>query len=298
MSSNLVSHFASAGLDLRLADGPLARGVTSTTIFQLDIRRERAHDVRSEHFLAWLGARGNAATVQGKDKRERQLILAVREGADEFEESIPHRFLFALPGAAGSMVWKKALAARIGSGVRADQVVARTGGASLVRVTQRTTRHMLVGRDERQLFICQLPRPCTSVKEAHDALRTPAAKTRSRSKLDQPIRQGEWFFVIPAANEIDELEKAIRGNRTVIRKKTSINSIIPRMGKPHIADEIAVHFTTTATTASAPREMNVFVRGAVRHPDHKTIQIHHWRRVLRNLEVDQDRSPLGGTWMD
>src|SRR6185503_6870717 len=149
----------------------------------------------------------------------------------------------AIPHAAGSAEWKRAVAIRAGGTVKADDVVARSGGASIVRVTRGTTRHMLAGRDERQLFMCELPRPCTSVREAHDALRTPAARSRSRSALDRPIRQGEWFFVNTPEAEIDALEKAIAGNRTVIRTKASINSVIPRTGKPHVADELAVIVT-------------------------------------------------------
>ena len=142
--------------------------------------------------------------------------------------------------------------------------------------------------------MCELPRPCTSVRQAHEALRTPAARSRSRSALDRPIRQGEWFFVIVTSTEVDELEKAIRGNRVVVRRKTSINSVIPRTGKPHIADEIAIMVQPNAAN-HPPR---VYARGAIRHLDHKTIHVRQWRRVLRNLEVDQGRSPLGGTWVD
>jgi hypothetical protein len=289
MSKNLISHFASAGLDLRLADSPFARGANAASIFQLDIRRARPHDVRSEHFLAWVGGKDNLAAVQGSDSTERQLVLAVRENEMEFEEAVPRWIVKSAPGAAGSMEWKKAIAAR--AGVKADDVVARSGGASIIRSTRGSTRHMLVGRDERQLFMCELPRACTSVRQAHEALRTPAARSRSRSALDQPVRQGEWFFVLVTNTEVDELERAIRGNRVVVRRKTSINSVIPRAGKPHIADEIAV----LVRPSSEPR---VYARGAIRHLDHKTIHIRQWRRVLRNLEVDQGRSPLGGAWVD
>jgi hypothetical protein len=289
MTNNLVSHFASAGLDLRLANAPFAGGRNADSIFQLDIRRTRPHDVRSEHFLAWLGSSGNLAAVQGSDPRERQLVLAVRENETEFEEFVPRWIVKAATGEPGSMEWKNSIAGR--AGVSAKDVVARSGGASIVRSTRGTTRHMLVGRDERQLFMCELPRPCTSVRQAHDALRTPAARSRSRSALDQPIRQGEWFFVLVPNSEIDELEKAIRKSRVVVRRKASINAFIPRAGKPHVVDEIAVMIQPN----SEPR---VYARGAVRHADHKTIHISQWRRVLRNLEVDQGRSPFGGTWVD
>jgi hypothetical protein len=295
MTTNLVSHFAGAGLDLRLADSPFALGRNASNIFQLDIRRTRPHDVRSEHFVAWLGGESNLAAVQGSDQRARQLVLVVREGASEFEESIPRRIVSAATGAPGSIAWKKSIAMRVG--VSADIVVAVRGGASIVRSTRGSTRHMLVGRDERQLFMCELPRPCTSVRQAHDALRTPAARSRSRSALDQPIRQGEWFFVVVPASEIEELESAIRKSRVVVHRKRSINSFIPRTGKPHIADDIAVVVRRPSMQAEAI-EPRVYARGAIRHPDHRTIHISQWRRVLRNLEVDQGRSPLGGTWVD
>jgi hypothetical protein len=280
---NLVTRFASAGLDLRLASAPFA--AASAEIFQLDIRRARAHDAGSEHFLCWpVGT----AVVQGVDRSERQLVLMVREGHREFEEAIPAWMSNNTHHAPGSEGWRKHVS-RL-AGVRPELIIVRKGGgAAIRRETRGSTRHLLVGRDERQLFMCELPRPVTSVKAAHEVLRVPQAK-RSKSAIDRPIRQGEWFFVVPSALELDELAKSLRGNRTVVRKKTSINSIIPRAGKPHVADEI-----TVVMAGSSP---SVYVRGAVRHADHKTIHIAQWRRVFRNLEVDQGRSPLGGTWVD
>jgi hypothetical protein len=289
MSTNLVSHFASAGLELRLADSSfaVARSGRGADVFQLDIRRARAHDVRSEHFLAWVGS-GNLAAVQGADRREHQLVLVVREGATEFEEGLPRWMLSGVDHPPGSVPWKQAIAEK--ARVRPDLVVARTGGAAIVRTTTGAARHMLVGRDERQLFMCQLPEACTTVRQAHEALRSPAARSRSRSALERPVRQGEWFFVVPSSSELDDLDKRIRKNSLWVRRRVSINSVIPRTGKPHVADELVV--------VAEDAGLRVYVRGAVRHVDHKTIHLHTWRRVHRNLEVDQARSPLGGTWMD
>jgi hypothetical protein len=288
MNTNLVSHFAGAGLDLRLADAPFARGFGAADIFQLDIRRLRPHDVRSEHFLAWTGSAENLAAVQGADRRERQLVLVVREGAREFEEAVPRWIVKSAPGEPGSKEWRSSIAQR--AGVPLSQVVARTGGASIVRSTSGLTRHMLVGRDERQLFMCELPEPCSTVRQAHEALRSPGARSRSRSALDRPIRQGEWFFVAPTPTELAEIAEVERGSRLFVRQKASINSVIPRAGKPHVADEIVV-----VPHGASPF---VYARGAIRHPDHKTVHLRQWRRVLRNREVDQARSPLGGTWVD
>lgn len=285
---NLVSRFASAGLDLRFASAPFTGGFNTASIFQLDIRRARAHDVRSEHFLAWLGSVQNLASVQAVDPKEKQVVLAVREAAQEFEEPVPRWIVKSTREPAGSLAWKESIARR--ANVPADLVVARTGGASIVRFTESRTRHMLVGRDERQLFMCQLPRPCTSIKQAHDALRSPAARSRSRSALERPARQGEWFFLLPTATELAALEADLTSNATFIRDKRSINAFIPRTGKAHLADELVF--------CRRQPEPLVFVRGGIRHPDHKTIYFHQWRRVVQNQEIDQGRSPFGGTWMD
>ncbi len=278
MLENLISRFASAGLDLRLAAAPFA--AASAEIFQLDIRRARAHDVRSEHFLCWPAG---TVAVQGVDRAERQLVLMVREGHREFEEALPAWIAKTTTEPPGSPAWRTHVASLVN--VRPELIIVHNGRAAIRRETKGSTRHMLVGRDERQLFMCELPRPVASVKAAHEALRAPQAK-KSKSALDRPIRQGEWFFVVPTASEIERLHKSLRSNLTIIRKRTSINSMIPRAGKPHIADEIVLS------------EGKVFVRGGVRHPDHKTIHIAQWRRVYRNLEIDQNRSPFGGTWID
>src|SRR3954454_12487947 len=92
MVTNLVSRFGDAGLDLRLADRPIAF-VGNTDIFQLDIRRAKKHDARSEYFLAWPGAPGNVQHIAGVDRRERQLVLVVREPTRAFEERVPNRLV-------------------------------------------------------------------------------------------------------------------------------------------------------------------------------------------------------------
>jgi hypothetical protein len=294
MYDNLFGRFASAGLELRLASLPFARGAGSADIFQMDIRRARPKDARSEHFLVWPGQGDNNAVVQGTDRDMHQLVLMIREGHRDFEETIPTWIVRAIPHAPGSALWRTSIAAR--AGVRPELVIVHKGGAAIRRETRGSTRHMLVGRDERQLFMCELPKPCTTVKAAHDALRVPAARTRSKSALDQPIRQGEWFFIVVPHAESSFIDEGIAKNTFFVRRKTSINSVIPRAGKPHVVDELVV--TRADVDRSGRRHPVVYVRGAVRHVDHRTIHIPRWRRVLRNLEVDQGRSPLGGTWID
>jgi hypothetical protein len=262
---NLVTRFASAGLDLRLASVPFTN---NPDIFSLDIRRARAHDVRSEHFIGWLGKEDNTVQVQAADKAERQVVLFVREARRSFAETVPESMMHRITSPVGSFTWRRIVAQRVGVEPRA--LVVRADGSVVVqRTTSGGGRHLLVGCDERQLFMCELPKPCTSIKQAHEALRP-----KSLPKNEKVIRQGEWFFV-PVSDFTPD----------VIHRNTAINRFIPRAGKPHIVDEIGI-------------ADGIYARGGVRHPDHKTIKLRGWHRVVKNLEVVQNRSILGGTWID
>jgi hypothetical protein len=251
-TENLIDRFAATGLPLELAARPF--GNANNDIFQMDIRRRDRRAAHSEYFLLWPGHQDNFAVVQGTDRSEHQLVLMVREPEREF--------------------WVPSRRGR-------ETVMVR-------HTTPGSKRHFLAGRDERQLFMCRLPQACTTVREAHQTLRAPAVKD-SRSAVERSLRQGEWFFVVPAAAEVDELEKALSNHRSVIRRKVSIGSIIPRAGKPHLADELVV---------IRGEESRVYVRGAVRHADHKTVWLDNWRQVLRNRELLENRSLFGGTWID
>jgi hypothetical protein len=274
--NHLAERFARAGLDLRLVGTPFT---TNPDIFALDIRRTRPHDVRTEHFIAWMGKEDNTVQVQAVDRAERQIVLFVREARRSFTETVPEWATRTIHAPVGSAGWRRIVAQRVGLDPR-ELVVRRDNSVIVERTTSGGGRHLLVGCDERQLFMCELPKACTSVKQAHDALRP-----REVPKGDKTIRQGEWFFVRATPHQISEIERALRGNRAVVRLNTAINNYIPRAGKPHIASEITL-------------VGGVFARGAVRHPDHKTIELRGWYRVVKNLEVVQNRSVLGGTWID
>ena len=106
------------------------------------------------------------------------------------------------------------------------------------RTTDARKRHFLVGRDERQLFMCRLPRACTTVAEAHTALRVPEAKAEARSVLERAIRQGEWFFVPADVGDVTFHRGEIARRRLWVRRRASIGAFIARAGKPHIVDEL------------------------------------------------------------
>jgi hypothetical protein len=282
---HLVDRFGAAGLPLQLARAPIARALGAEVVFQMDIRRARAWDPHSEYYVAWPGASENVVHVQGVDRAAHQLVMMVREPRRWFFEPVPFHLM---RSARRSASWR-GYVAQIAR-VPADEIVGSPAQAWVRRVTETRKRHFLVGRDERQLFMCRLPRACTTVQQAHDALRVPEAAP-ARSALERPIRQGEWFFVRAGAVAIATIERDLAALRAWVRRKISIGQIIERGGKPHVADELVVGRDEAGNRL-------VFVRGAVRHLDHETIRLHEWHRVYRNREVDEGRSPFGGGWID
>jgi hypothetical protein len=149
-----------------------------------------------------------------------------------------------------------------------------------VRVIEQFTserkRHFLCGMDESHLFIAQLPRPAPTVAEAHRVLRPADLR-------DEERRQGEWFFAEPSATDAADI--ALHA-RALTRTKTGIAQAarLPRAGRPHVADEVLVI------------EGRIFVRGSIRHPDHRTVRFHHWMRAIPNTEAFEQ--PEGVRWVD
>jgi hypothetical protein len=114
------------------------------------------------------------------------------------------------------------------------------------------------------------------------------------------IRQGEWFF-IPEPNLVVD-PKLVLGNEPLARGR----------GKPHWAEflyrsggenvyvcfEFPQGLSESAyrrLIAENPakrrlpwrvmrRDAGVYVRGRVRHPDHKTVKLNGWHRVVPNTE--------------
>lgn len=281
---NLIKKFEKANLELVTARRPIAR-TSNDNVFQMDISKKVAMG-RDEIFTVWPGAESNVAVVQAFDRKLEQVVLFVKEDARQFWERIPTprwgatrtieriRRQFSVPGA---------------------PPIAKNGGVWWVsRETPAEKRHFLVGRDERQLFMCRLPHPCTSVLDAHAALKNPQLESLERRGDGKTIRQGEWYFVsVPEAEE-REIETVLTSGAAVIHRRRGINSFISRPGKQHVADEIVVHRPVGFD------ENRVYARGAVRHPDHWTVRLPRWHLVLRNSEplAATNLSLFGGRWMD
>lgn len=157
----------------------------------------------------------------------------------------------------------------------------------------------LCGHDERQWFVAAVPgdRSVTTVDSAKAALRPPEIAGKSGV-----IRQGEWFFdPCPGLDVSGDWINPIHKNEPISRGNGS---------KPHICeelyrrggDQVWVHGTKApngifaAEFSALPdnekrygwrtmtRNAEVYVRGTVRHPDHKTVDLDGWHRVHLNGE--------------
>ncbi len=172
----------------------------------------------------------------------------------------------------------------------------------------------LCGHDERHWFVAAVPEraPASTVKTAFEALK-PAfvrfelnrkgvkRKLRNRRRNDAFLRQGEWFFVPSQRQNFPKL--------TILRHEPLRRGI----GKPHICEELVrfggetVYVSSRYPNGVTPgehrklisrkpelanenwvtqrRNPSVFVRGTVRHADHKTIVLNGWHHVLMNTET-------------
>ena len=181
----------------------------------------------------------------------------------------------------------------------------------------------LCGHDERDWFVAAVPESASvsSVNTAKQALkprevlqaesgRKIKRRKRGRRKNEARIRQGEWFF-IPAS--IKPKKQLIITNEPLQRGG----------GKPHMADELYRQGGTTVyvsvkypngLTESAykrlseeerkgqrwqtmRRDARVYVRGRIRHSDHKTITLDGWHLVVPNTET-QSRAMRNVAFLD
>ena len=118
----------------------------------------------------------------------------------------------------------------------------------------------LCGHDERHWFVAAVPnseRGVIGVATAKLALQP------KRVRGVPHVRQGEWFFVPEPTLRVE--------NWFVLR-----NEPIRRVnGTPHIVQSVF---------RRGGRYPAVFGQGTVRHPDHTTITLQGWHRVLLNTE--------------
>jgi hypothetical protein len=247
MSEVLERRFASVGARLSLADGPW-RGAPRIDVLS---------DTYGEYFDVRFAGQGDEVEVEVVDARpeERHLLLLVRMDGEKSK--------------------------------------------------------FLCGHDERHWFVAAIPeaaRGVTGVRTAKLALQPDAVrrvvervrpKDQFRRRNEAYVRQGEWFFV-PAALRQEPSTVEIRRNEPLMRgrggSKAHVMELAYRTGGRVVYSNgrriISVEAYRKLTRQQQHdgnwqqlvRDPDVYAKGAVRHPDHATIQLATWHRVLMNTE--------------
>jgi hypothetical protein len=250
MNELLARHFARMGARLQVRDLVRPRFVTGPTTFQIDIQK----DNHGEFFELRLGR--DELLVQALDVQpaDRHLLLLVRE------DQTKHKFL-------------------CGHDERAWFVAAVPGQSAS---TVRTAKLALKPRDV----------------HFEEVRRGVPDRKRFKRRNAASVRQGEWFFV-PAPDAIIDPKWVLR-DEPLVRGggKPHRAELCHRQGGEtvYVSPRRARPLTDRQFEKLSPRERAgftvmrrnpaVFVRGHVRHADHKTIYLPGWHRVLLNTEQE------------
>lgn len=179
---------------------------------------------------------------------------------------------------------------------------------------------LLCGHDERHWFVSTLrsDAPISNVEQAMESLKpTQVLSSQLRQKVKRKnwhkrrnsgfVRQGEWFF-LPRPNFQPDKNAIILKNEPFRRDWRS---------KPHIIEEVirtggekvyvSRKFLSGILEANYQKKLKqnpnlkyenwrimrrnpeVYVRGKVRHADHKTIILPYWHQVVMNREQTNGR---------
>jgi hypothetical protein len=190
----------------------------------------------------------------------------------------------------------------------------RPNSRHLLLVVRRGETHKyLCGHDERDWFAAAVPSVggVANVREALEALKPSDVRLalmekrvklqhRNRRRNAAFVRQGEWFF-IPEPNFVAD-RLTVLSNEPLSRgrgKAHWVEFLCRRGGEiVHVCREYPQGLNETMyrelVTAQPEKKRlrwtvmrlnaRAYARGKVRHPDHKTIRLDVWHRVLMNTE--------------
>ena len=168
----------------------------------------------------------------------------------------------------------------------------------------------LCGHDERHWFVAAVPeaaRGVSGVTAAKVALQPQAVrevvertrpKDRFRRRNAAYVRQGEWFFVpargidLPDASALrDEPLSRGRGTPHIMQFAYRRGGDVVYVNRHHPAGISEARYARLTQGqrrmggwARLVRDPEVYAKGAVRHPDHATVHLSGWHRVLMNTE--------------
>lgn len=302
----LIASFAKAGLKLDIATKPLRNGRGMDDIVQLDVQRTLKGSARTEWYRMFIPPEGAVIQVRDIDNKLKQLVLLIKEQETTFEETLEHP-RWAHDGNEDFEKWVKNVVRNNGAKIIKKVKNPEKGRRPYVvvsRTTDPTARCFLMGEDERQLFIAQLrSNSVTTVKQAHTELGSTVQFAEGKRRGSSIDRQGEWFFLETSQATRDHIDELIKKNKIAVKKKASIGQFMRRAGQPHRADELVVlggeRVANKLGHGFSVRPTQVYIRGGVRHPDHKTQKFSQWREVVGNNEGATSSAGAGGVfWVD
>jgi hypothetical protein len=301
----LVKQFKKVGLVLKITDEPIGR-TTNDDIFQMDVGRKTNGTRRTEWFEIWPGHDDNKIQILDIDNKLNQILLLVHEPERVFETEEVKR-----------KSWKKGLEENADDRRYElhEQNIKFKETKTHFTIIEKTTpvvRHFLMGVDERQLFVAQLTEGVTNINVARSLLGN-TVKFHEGVRRMSPKRQGEWFFLKSTPEQEDLIDLFIQKNKVWIRNKANIGEFAGRpRGNPHVADELVVITNDKETIerlgkSKGWRKRNpkrgvsvnynqVYVRGKIRHIDHKTLKYTHWYQVVLNNEGATESATQ--SWID
>ncbi len=253
-TSNLLGKFARMGARLKMTDRPSRRFRIASGVVNLDVLEDR----EGEFFeVAQQSETDLELTVLDLQPADRHLLLLVRNGVEK--------------------------------------------------------QKFLCGHDERHWFVAAVPEsaPVGTVRQAKEALKPSEVDTAqrrlgldaeecNRRKNAAYRRQGEWFFLPVSGLRVPDglvlrNEPLRRGNgkphwvEHCYRAGGETVYVCPRHPngvRPDAYQRILNANPRAKAWGWRPMQRNagVYVRGKVRHADHKTIVLRDWHRVLLNTE--------------
>lgn len=186
----------------------------------------------------------------------------------------------------------------------------------LLQATESHTNHLyLCGHDEMHWFVAGIPERVIGVSNvfaAMEALKPPEVleaqrrqcvkgKDRQRRKNAAYVRQGEWFFLPSPLLHVEK--KLVLFNEPLSRgvgSKPHLCEYLFRTGGEtvYVCDEypqglrpdeyFAIRREKPRARSWTWRQMQrnpeAYAKGKISHPDHKTIELHCWHKVLMNTE--------------
>jgi hypothetical protein len=125
-------------------------------------------------------------------------------------------------------------------------------------------------------------------------------KDRFRRRNVAYLRQGEWFFLPEWLLVVDERDVLHDEPLTRGRGKAHMLELAFRHGGEtvFVNEQHPTGISETEFERLSPakrrrggweemvRDPELYAKGAVRHPDHNTLVLHHWHRVLMNTEQE------------